>query len=130
MTETPTITREPVRNPARPGTRNSETDRQPLTPWNVVLLDDQDHTYDYVIDMLGRIFGYDIPTGFRLATQVDTRGRAVVATLHRELAELRVQQIRGFGADPHLARSNGPMYAVIEPGEGGSADDGPDDHDY
>ena len=32
-------------------------DEERLTPlFNVVLLDDDDHTYDYVIEMLGRLF--------------------------------------------------------------------------
>ncbi|MGD1916602.1 MAG: ATP-dependent Clp protease adaptor ClpS [Phycisphaerales bacterium] len=93
------------------------TDRQPLQPWNVVLLDDQDHTYDYVIGMLGSIFGYPSERGFKLARTVDTEGRAIVATVHRELGELRVAQVRGFGADPMLASSRGPMRALLEPAE-------------
>lgn len=92
----------------------------PLRPWNVVLLDDQDHTYEYVIDMLGRIFGYPQERGFQLAREVDSKGRAIIATVHRELGELRVQQVIGFGADPLLTRSNGPMRAVLEPAEDGS----------
>lgn len=84
-----------------------------------MLLDDQDHTYDYVIDLLGRLFGHDRTQAFELARKVDTDGRAVVATTHRELGELRVQQIRGFGADPLLSRSRGPMQAVLEPAESG-----------
>jgi ATP-dependent Clp protease adaptor protein ClpS len=36
----------------------SEQDKAELTPlWHVVLLDDNDHTYDYVIEMLVRLFG-------------------------------------------------------------------------
>ena len=30
---------------------------QPLPPWNVVLLDDNDHTYEYVVEMLLKLFG-------------------------------------------------------------------------
>lgn len=106
--------------PTKPDTRPTPTtDSQPLRPWNVVLLDDQDHTYDYVIDLLGRLFGHDLTRAFELARKVDTEGRAVVATTHRELGELRVQQIRGFGADPLMARSRGPMKAILEPAESG-----------
>jgi len=90
---------------------------KPLTPWNVVLLDDQDHTYDYVVDMLGRIFGHSRRRAFDLARTVDTQGRAVVATVHRELGELRVAQITGFGADPLLASSTCSMRAILEPAE-------------
>lgn len=109
----------------QPDTQTTEataTKREPLRPWNVVLLDDQEHTYDYVIDMLGRLFGYPAERGYELARTVDTQGRAIVATVHRELGELRVAQVRAFGPDPMMARSRGSMRALLEP-----ADDGHDD---
>src|SRR2546423_11167204 len=31
-----------------------------LPPYNVVLLNDDDHTYDYVIEMLSSVFGYNL----------------------------------------------------------------------
>lgn len=101
-------------------------ERKPLTPWNVVLLDDQEHTYDYVIDMLGRIFGHPRRQAYDLARKVDTQGRAVVATVHRELGELRVAQIIGFGADPLMSKSTGSMKAILEPAEG--SDDNSDNN--
>ena len=119
MTQSPI--QRPTHTPTRAEPRTIPKDEpQPLRPWHVVLLDDQDHTYEYVIDMLGRIFGYPQERGFRLAQEVDTKGRAVVATVHKELGELRVQQVRGFGADPFLARSKGPMRVFLEPAEEGS----------
>lgn len=102
---------------------DTSTDPQPLSPWNVVLLDDQDHTYHYVIDMLGRIFGHSQRVAFDMARKVDTDGRAVVATVHRELGELRVAQVMGFGADPMLSTSLGSMRAILEPAECGDDDD-------
>lgn len=95
--------------------RARETDRPWL--WNVVLLDDQQHTYDYVMHMMNDVFGFDDAQAFRVAKTVDTRGRAICQTTHRELAELRVQQVRGFGADPLIASSKTGMRAYIEPAE-------------
>ena len=89
---------------------------QKLPPFNVVLLDD-DHTYDYVITMLRRVFGHPEPRGYQLARQVDSQGRAIVMTTHRELAELKRDQILGFGADPRIASCSGSMTAIIEPAE-------------
>jgi ATP-dependent Clp protease adaptor protein ClpS len=89
-----------------------------LPPYNVVLLDDDHHTYDYVIEMLGKVFGYAEQTGYDLAKTVDTSGRVIVMTTHKELAELKRDQITSFGADWRLEKSNGPMSAVIEPAEG------------
>ena len=89
-----------------------------LPPYNVVLLDDNDHTYDYVIEMLAKVFGYAEPKGYELAKTVDDSGRVIVITTHKELAELKRDQIIGYGADWRLERSQGAMSAIIEPAEG------------
>ena len=86
-----------------------------LPKWNVVLLDDNDHTYDYVIDMLGSIFGHSVRNAHHMAHEVDTDGRVVVFTTHRELAELKCDQIRRYGLDPRISSCRGSMNAFIEP---------------
>ena len=88
-----------------------------LPPFNVVLLDDDDHTYDYVVEMLGKVFGYPAPRGYEMAKTVDSSGRVIVMTTHKELAELKREQILGYGADWRLDTSNGPMRAVVEPAQ-------------
>ncbi|MEW6252047.1 MAG: ATP-dependent Clp protease adaptor ClpS [Planctomycetota bacterium] len=85
--------------------------------WHVVLLDDDDHTYEYVIEMLGKVFGYGVRKAFALACEVDTTGRVIVDTTHFERAELKQQQIHACGADPRIARSAGSMTAVLEPAQ-------------
>lgn len=90
-----------------------------LSPWNVVLLNDDDHTYEYVIRMLGDLFARPAPQALHLARKVDTQGRAIVATTHKELAELKRDQIHAYGRDPLLTSSAGSMTATIEPAEGG-----------
>jgi ATP-dependent Clp protease adaptor protein ClpS len=80
-----------------------------------VLWNDDDHTYEYVIAMLRRLFGIEPEKGFRIAEEVDQSGRAVVLTTTREHAELKRDQIHAFGADRLLARSKGSMSASIEP---------------
>ncbi|MBX3365101.1 MAG: ATP-dependent Clp protease adaptor ClpS [Phycisphaeraceae bacterium] len=89
----------------------------PPRKWHVVLLDDDDHTYEYVIRMAQEIFGYSVERGFQIAKAVDGEGRAICVTTHRELAELRVEQIRAFGRDPLMLRSKGSMTAVLEPAD-------------
>jgi len=87
-----------------------------LTPlFNVVLLDDDEHTYDYVIEMLVKIFCHTAETAFRHAVEVDTDGRTIVLTCEREQAEFGRDQIHAYGADPRMAVSKGSMSAVIEP---------------
>ena len=83
--------------------------------YHVVLLDDDEHTYDYVIEMLGKIFLLPADVAFRHAVEVDTIGRTVVMTCELEQAEFGRDQIHGYGADPRMAKSKGSMRATIEP---------------
>ena len=87
-------------------------------PWQVVLLNDDDHTYEYVIEMLGALFGHPPEVAFLMAQEVDRAGRVVVERTTRERAELKQEQIHGYGPDPRLARSQGSMSAEIEPTDG------------
>lgn len=95
----------------------------PPRAWNVVLLNDQEHTYDYVIAMLGKLFGHPLEKAVKIAKAVDSEGRAVVFTTHREHAELKQEQIHGFGRDALMAQCKGSMSAVIEPADFGGDDD-------
>ena len=51
-----------------------ETD-QPV-PWNVVLLDDDFHTYDYVIRMMQELFAHPLEKAYQLAKIVDADAKA------------------------------------------------------
>ncbi|MCB1225068.1 MAG: ATP-dependent Clp protease adaptor ClpS [Verrucomicrobiales bacterium] len=83
-------------------------------PYHVILLDDDDHTYAYVIEMLMAIFGHEFHLAQTMAETVDHQGRVIVATVHRELAELRKEQIETYGPDPRISSSPGSMSAQIE----------------
>ena len=87
--------------------------RQPR--YHVVLWNDDDHTYAYVVTMLRQLFGHPEERGLKLAREVDLQGRTVVLTTTREHAELKRDQIHAFGADRLVARSKGSMKASIEP---------------
>ena len=90
-----------------------------LTPlYHVVLLDDDEHTYDYVVEMLSSIFCLSADAAYRHAIEVDTRGRTVVITCEKEQAEFGRDQIHAYGADPRMPISKGSMSAVIEPAGG------------
>ena len=97
--------------------RKTKPSTRKLPPYNVVLLDDDDHSYAYVIEMLGDVFGYDVDKSLRMAEEVDGKGRVIVLTTHKELAELKRDQILGYGADPRDENCKGSMTAVIEPAE-------------
>jgi ATP-dependent Clp protease adaptor protein ClpS len=90
--------------------------QEQLTPlYNVVLLDDDDHTYEYVVEMLGALFFLSPDAAFQKAVEVDTTGRTIVMTCERKQAEFGRDQIHAYGADPRMARSQGSMSAMIEP---------------
>jgi ATP-dependent Clp protease adaptor protein ClpS len=89
-----------------------------MPPYNVVLLDDDDHSFEYVIYMLGKVFGHPPEKGYRMAIEVDTSGRVVVATTNLEQAELKRDQIHAFGPDPLIPHCKGSMSATIEPAPG------------
>ena len=102
--------------PSKKANPRNQTDRLP--PYNVVLLDDDHHTYEYVIEMLGKIFGYDKEKAFKLAEEVDKQGRVILLTTHKEKAELKRDQVTGYGPDFRMDTSKGSMSAIIEPAEG------------
>jgi ATP-dependent Clp protease adaptor protein ClpS len=91
----------------------AEPKRQP--PYNVILWNDEDHTYDYVIAMLMELFGYTMEKGFLMAKEVDTQGRVIVLTTTKEHAELKRDQIHAYGKDPYISACKGSMWATIEP---------------
>ena len=86
--------------------------------YNVILWDDNDHTYDYVIRMLRMLFGHATEKGQLLATEVDTQGKAICLTTTLEHAELKRDQIHSYGPDKTIARCKGSMSATIEPAPG------------
>ncbi len=106
---------EPLTLPAVPKPKAEErAKRQP--PYNVVLLNDDDHTFDYVIGMLQQLFGYTREKGLQMALEVHTTGRVIVLTTTKEHAELKQDQIHAFGPDPYSSREcKGSMTAIIEP---------------
>jgi len=96
-------------------TPNQATQPKRQPPYHVVLLDDNDHTYDYVIGMLRKLFGFTTEHAMGLACEVDGAGRVIVDTTTLERAELKRDQIHSFGRDWRVPRCQGSMGAIIEP---------------
>ncbi len=91
----------------------SETRRLP--PYNVVILNDEEHSFPYVIEMLVKLFRHSLAKAEELTVRIDTTGRAVVYTTHKELAELKRNQVLAYGPDPLMAISKGPLRCYVEP---------------
>ena len=97
-----------------PEVGNDTSDKlEPL--YHVILLNDEDHTYDYVVEMLQKIFGMTDATAFGHAVDVDTRGTTILLTCELSKAEQKRDQIHAYGADWRLDRSRGSMAALVDP---------------
>ena len=99
---------------ARPDVEKEQREQQ-IPLYNVVLLDDDEHTYDYVIEMLQKLFALSSTDAWNRAVEVDTTGRTIVMTCELPQAEFGRDQIHAFGADWRMPKSKGSMSAIVEP---------------
>ncbi len=82
--------------------------------YHVILLNDEDHTYDYVIEMLMEVFAFGEDKAYQHTVEVDTKGHSRLVTLPLKDAEKKRDAVHAFGPDPRLPRSQGSMAALIE----------------
>ena len=85
--------------------------------YHVILLDDNDHTYEYVIEMLMEIFSFSEEKAYVHTVEVDTKGHTRLSTCSLREAEKKRDQIHAYGPDRRLPRSLGSMAALIEPAD-------------
>jgi ATP-dependent Clp protease adaptor protein ClpS len=86
----PDVQREEQHAPA-----SSRPKRQP--PYAVVLFNDDDHAFEFVVETLMKVFGYPLERCYQLTLHVHEQGRGIVWSGTRELAELKRDQIRAAG---------------------------------
>ena len=102
-----------VADPAVEKEQKNKSKKQPR--YNVILWDDSDHSYQYVVMMMRKLFRHPIEKGFEIATEVDGSGKAICLTTTMEHAELKRDQIHAYGKDDLIPRCKGSMSATIEP---------------
>jgi ATP-dependent Clp protease adaptor protein ClpS len=98
---------------------DTATKHRTLPPYQVVLLNDDDHSMPFVVAVLQKVFGYDDQKAILLMLEAHHRQRAVVWSGSKEGAELKQDQVRTFhetvpqpgGPDVDL----GPLGCDIEP---------------
>lgn len=91
------------------------TNTQLIPPYNLILLDDDDHSYEYVIEMLRAVFGMSKERAYLHACEVDSTARTILITTSREHAELKQEQVHAYGPDHRIPRCAGSMTAIVEP---------------
>lgn len=92
-----------------------ETKTRQIPPYNVILENDDDHSFPFVVEVLRKAMGFNEQRAFQLTNEAHTKGRAVIWTGPKEVAELKVEQIQTFH-EIHLdGRKLGPLGVTIEP---------------
>lgn len=98
-----------------------ETESKVSPNWHVILLNDEEHTYQYVIALIQEVFKKSQEEAFELTFRIDKKGQAICATCSKERAELYQEQVKSWGVDPLMVMngkmSTGSIACVIEPAE-------------
>ncbi len=118
VTSENTVVQEPAaesKQKVRPTEKNkTRTKRQP--PYVVIVHNDDFHTFQYVIELLMRICGHNRLRALHLAFAIHNKGQASVWTGSLEVAELKRDQIRGYGPDSYAStKVSFPLGVTIEP---------------
>ena len=95
---------------------DSRSKKKKQPPYAVIVHNDEQHTWPYVIDVLQRVCGHPLERARRLTAQVHFHGKAHVWVGALEIAELKRDQIRGFGKDFYAEKTvDFPLGVTIEP---------------
>ena len=84
MADQQTMVAEPQVKPEKQAKKKPK--RQPR--YNVILWDDSDHSYDYVVLMMKQVFRHPIETGYQIAKEVDSTGRAICQQQGRKSGDI------------------------------------------
>ena len=113
--EEPEVIVRPKPKAKRRSKEEEKTTPKTQPPYAVIVENDDFHTFTYVIEVLQKVFGYDVQKGFLLAAEIDATGQAIVWSGALELAELKRDQIRGFGPDVYAMKPvTFPLGARVE----------------
>lgn len=86
-----------------------------IPPYNVILLNDDHHSMEFVIETLCKVLGCAVERAFQLMLEAHTSGRAIIWTGSKEVAELKAEQIHTCPEIRSDGRDLGPLGCDIEP---------------
>jgi len=101
-----------------PGQKDLPSDKKPETqpPYAVIVFNDHEHSFPFVIETFMKVFGYDLEKSRSLAVEIHNQGKGIVWSGSREVAELKRDQIRSVGPDFYATRKvDFPLGVTIEP---------------
>src|SRR6185295_3362092 len=83
----------------------SQDQREKL--YHVIILNDDEHTFDYVIEMLQAVFAFSYATAAAHTVEADATGSSIVLTCGLTIAENKRDKIHAYGPDPRMPNSRG-----------------------
>lgn len=83
--------------------------------YHVIILNDDEHTFDYVIEMLQAVFNIPYATALTHTVEADATGSSIVLTTNLEEAERKRDQVHAYGPDWRMPISRGSVTALVEP---------------
>jgi ATP-dependent Clp protease adaptor protein ClpS len=97
---------------------HEETKVRRLPPYNVILENDDHHSFEFVMGVLQKALGYNEQKCYELTLLAHTSGQAVVWTGSKEVAELKMEQMLSFHEIKANGQKLGPLGVRIEPAPG------------
>jgi len=83
--------------------------------YHVIILNDDDHTIEYVVEMLQAVVGLSAGDALARTLEADGTGSSIVRTCALEEAEMKRDSIHAYGPDWRLPHSRGSVAALVEP---------------
>ena len=97
------------------------TENEPVTKdelsklYHGIILNDEEHTFEYVIEMLQAVFGFAHAIALAHTMEADATGSSIVWTCALEEDERQRDQIHAYGPDWRMANSRGSGAARVGP---------------
>jgi ATP-dependent Clp protease adaptor protein ClpS len=96
------------------GQASTDTLSQTESSYKIVLFNDEEHTYDYVVELLTQVCKLSRQNAFRCAVEVDMTGRTIVYYGSHADCEKVCTQILKYGPDHRLPHSMSSMNAEVQ----------------
>jgi ATP-dependent Clp protease adaptor protein ClpS len=83
--------------------------------YHLIILNDEEHSIDYVVEMLQAIVHLSATAALACTLEADNTGSSIVYTCGRDEAENKRDMIHAYGPDWRLPHSRGSVAALVEP---------------
>jgi ATP-dependent Clp protease adaptor protein ClpS len=93
----------------------AETDVAKERLYHVIILNDDEHTVDYVVEMLQAVIKMSASAALECTLEADRTGSSIVSTCGLEEAENKRDRIHAYGPDWRMPNSRGSVSALVEP---------------